>query len=153
MNKKYIGYGLAVVGLGLVGYYVWGLTTVKDRAKVTKVDIVDVGLTWVKLQLTVVNFSTVSIPFNGFSGKIEADGYDVSDLFLAPNNTSIPAGGTTLYQVQGSINWLQLASLVPNIVEEVAAGNWRNVIGNLHARVKGELYSGNFSAIIDMPLV
>jgi hypothetical protein len=153
MNKKYLGYGLALLGLGYIGYYVWGLTTVKDRAKVTKVDIVDVGLTWVKLQLTVVNFSTVSIPFNGFSGKVEAKGYDISDLYLAPNNTTLEAGQTVLYQVQGSVNWFQLAGLIPNIVQMISSGNWKGVIADLQATVKGEFYSGNFTAAVNLPLV
>jgi hypothetical protein len=153
MNKKYLGYGLAVVGVGYLGYYFWGLSTVKDRAKVTKVDIVGVGLTWIKLQLTIVNFSTVSVPFNGASGMVNAQGFDISDFYLNPQSDSLPAGSTTFHTVEGSINWSQLAGLIPNVVNLISNGKWKEVITQLQPIVKGDIYSGNLSASFSIPLV
>lgn len=143
------------VGLAGAAYYVWGLSTVTDRAKVTKVDISGISLTSLSLNLTITNFATVSIPFNGFYGKVTAQGYDLSDVSISPNvnQRTIPAGGVVVLPVRGSINWTQFAALVPNIVNLISTGRWKEVITNLQPRLTGDIYSNNLSASVDMPLV
>lgn len=155
MDKKYLAYGLLAVGAVAAGWYVWGLSTVTDRAKVTKVDIAAVSLTSLTLNLTITNFATVSIPFNGFYGMVKAQGYDLSDVSISPNanQKTIPAGGVVVFQVKGTINWTQLAGLIPDIVNQISAGNWKQVITQLQPRLIGDIYSNNLSASIDMPLV
>lgn len=154
-TKKYVGYGLLAVGLSAAAYYVWGLSTVTDRAKVTKVDIASVSLTKINLNLSITNFATVSIPFNGFYGSIIAQGYDISDVSISPTaaQRTIPAGGVVVLTVQGSINWTQLAGLIPDVVAKISAGQWKEVITQLQPRLIGEIYSNNLSAAVDMPMV
>lgn len=155
MNKKYLGYGLMALGFAGAAYYVWGLSTVSDRAAVTKVDIVGVGLTRIKLDLTIVNFATISIPFNGFKGRVTAQGYTISNVYQLPleNQKTIPAGGKIVLRAEGSMNWSQVAALIPDIINQISSGNWRQVIVNLEPQLTGDLYSNNLSASVDMPLV
>lgn len=152
-TKQYIGYGLLAVGLTAAAYYVWGLSTVTDRAKITKVDIADVGITWIKLNITITNFATVQIPFNGFYGQIMAQGYDLSDVSLVPDVKYLAAGATVVLPVKSSINWAQFAGLVPNIVDMISAGSWKQVITQLQPVLKGKIYSANLDVSVNIPLV
>ena len=97
----------------------------------------------------------MSIPFNGFYGMIQAQGYDLSDVSISPSPSqkTIPSGGVVVFTVQGSIYWTQLAGLIPNIISLISNGKWREVIAQLQPRLIGTIYSNNLDAEVDMPLV
>ena len=113
------------------------------------------GLTWIKLSMTITNYSTVSVPFTGFSGTIQAQGYILSnvELIVPANQRSIPKGGSMVYTVQSNLNWAQFAALVPDILTKISSRKWKEVITTIQPTLKGTIYAQNFSADIDMPLV
>ena len=154
-TKKYVGYALLAMSTAAAGWYVWGLSTIYDRVKVTDLRIQSVGLNFIKLAMTVTNYSTLSVPFTGFSGTIQAQGYILSnvELIVPANQRGIPKGGSMVYTVQSNLNWAQFAALVPDILTKLNAGKWKEVITTIPPTLKGTIYAQNFSADIDMPLV
>lgn len=155
MNKKYLAYGLLALGAVAAGWYVWGLSTIDSRVKVTNIRIADVGLRWIRLAITVTNYTTVSVPFTGFSGTVIAQGYTLSNVELRPSaaQRSIPKGESIEYIVEAPLNWAQFAALVPNIVNLISTGKWKEVITSIQPYLKGTIYAENFEAEINMPLV
>lgn len=148
--EKLLGFGV----VGLLLYKALQYSQVSDRAKVVKVDILSIGLTWIKLNIRVANYATVPVPFTGFNGMVLLKGVDVSDVNLLPGaKTEIAPSSFVDYPVTCNLNLTAFAGLGIDIYNVINAGGLKTLLTQLQPVLKGTIYSNTLSADVNIPLI
>ena len=142
--QKIFGIGI----LGYLAYYAWGLSKASTRVQVTGVSFNSLS----QITITVQNFSTATVPFNGFSGNIYAQGTSIATVTQQPQNTSIPANGVTNLLVNINPEWIALGGVLLKDVSNLI-GDDNSIIQELMAlapKLKGNLYINNFDVLVEI---
>lgn len=140
---------------GYLAYYFWGLSKASGRVQVTGVSLTSIS----EIILEVTNYSTVSIPFNGFTGKLmSGNNTQLASISSQNQNTSIPANSPVQIPIKINYNWFTIASLLEADLSSILAGDnsiWDEVkaaVVALKPHLVGTLYLNNLDSPVDQAL-
>jgi hypothetical protein len=137
---------LALAGIGLAVYL-----KVKDIDKKIVVESVDFGnISGGKLNMTLnlINFGSVAVPFDGFSGSVILDGDINFGTVFIKEHTMIPASGSLALPVEMKPNPLSLIGIGLDLWNSFQTRDW----SGYSLELKGDIFAGDLVLPVDMKI-
>ena len=147
--KKLILFALG----GFVIYEIVGYSKAPGRVKLTSVSFSNAT----QIILEVRNFSTVDIPFTGFSGQILAENNTIVAQVNAENQTTqINANSTFTLPVKVNYDWFAIAGLFATDISNLFSGDstlsdeLKAALMQLRPKLTGTIYLNNLDSAVDI---
>ena len=143
---------LFVLG-GFVIYEVVGYSKAPGRVKLTSVSFSNAN----QIILELTNFSTVTIPFNGFSGQILAENNTIVAQVNSQNQTTlINANSTFTLPIKVNYDWFAIAGLFATDISNLFSGDstlsdeLKAALLQLKPKLTGTIFLNNLDSPVDI---